>query len=143
MSSLLRISEAAALAFHTMALLADKHDARFTTQEIAVRLGASSHHLAKVMQRLRKAGLVESVRGPSGGFKLSVQADRVKLLQIYEAIEGPIPDGGCLLDKPPCEGNGCLLGDMVRLIHQQVQDYLANATLTALAQGMAFLKPPD
>ena len=51
-----------------MALLAAHPRERMSAGRIAELLGASQAHLAKVMQRLVKAGLVDSVRGPGGGF---------------------------------------------------------------------------
>ena len=56
MSKLVRISEAASLALHAMAMLYQCEQKRFTNQEIAGRLGASEHHLAKVMQAWPRPG---------------------------------------------------------------------------------------
>ena len=112
MSKLVRISEAASLALHAMAMLYQCEQKRFTNQEIAGRLGASEHHLAKVMQHLAKAGLVESLRGPQGGFRLGAAAQDAHLLAIYEAIEGPLNDEGCLLNSAVCARQQCVLGDL-------------------------------
>ena len=139
--NLLRISEAASLGLHTMALLARDRKRRFTTQEIATQLGASEHHLAKVMQRLTRAGMVDAVRGPLGGFQLSKAPSKIKLLDVFEAIEGPLGQPTCLLSRPACEGRGhCALGDMVHQVHNLVRDYLAKTTLNELALGALFLK---
>ena len=80
MTNLLRISDAASLGLHTMGLLAGR-STRLSTQEIARSLGASEHHLAKVMQRLAKMGLVVSTRGPQGGFVLSRPPAEITLSQ--------------------------------------------------------------
>lgn len=125
-----------------MALLATHRERRFTNQSLAAGLRASGHHLAKVMQRLGKAGLVASQRGPLGGFSLGQPADEVYLLQIYEAIEGPLPRGGCLLSKPVCEETGCLLGDLVRKVHEQIHCYLAGTTLAEFAQSLSGVSMP-
>ena len=70
MSSVLKISDAATLALHTAVLLADRTEGPLTTKEIALTFGISEAHLAKVLQRLAKAGIVHSGRGPKGGFLL-------------------------------------------------------------------------
>ncbi|MCF8044104.1 MAG: Rrf2 family transcriptional regulator, partial [Desulfarculaceae bacterium] len=70
MQQLLKISEAASLALHTMGLLASRPGEQVPTRELAARLKVSEAHLAKVMQRLGRAGLVRSQRGPKGGFAL-------------------------------------------------------------------------
>jgi Rrf2 family protein len=140
MGSLVRISEAASLAIHTMALLARESNEHFTNETIARRLGASGHHLAKVMPRLVRAGLVESVRGPLGGFRLGVSAKDVQLLQIYEAVEGPVADAGCPLGRPACRKKNCMLGTLMCQLHQQACDYLANTTVEDLSLVLACLK---
>jgi Rrf2 family protein len=137
-----RISEAASLALHTMALLASQPEHRYTTEEIATTLCASAHHLAKIMQRLARANLVTATRGPQGGFFLKNRAEDTTLLEVYEAIEGPMLQEGCLLAKPPCGGaETCILGDLVQKIHQLIRDHFAGTTLATLAAGAAVLQP--
>lgn len=141
MSQLIRISEAASLALHTMAFLARENQHLLANQEIAERLGASGHHLAKVMQRLIKAGLVESVRGPQGGFQLRRPAEEIKVLEIYEAIEGCLVEDGCLLNKAACDARKqCVLGDLVRNVNRFVRDRLGETTLAEMAVQAAFLR---
>jgi Rrf2 family transcriptional regulator, nitric oxide-sensitive transcriptional repressor len=142
MSGLIRMSEAATLAVHAMAFLATRHDQRFTGQAIAERLAASSHHLAKVMQRLAKAGLVASQRGPNGGFSLGRPPEEIPLLRIYEVVEGPV-SVGCLLNKPVCGRQGCVLGGLVQTLHEQIRECLATTSLAAFSEGLAFESPPQ
>ena len=133
MSKLLRTSEAAALGLHAAVILAASPDAPVRARELAERLGASEAHLAKVMQRLGKAGLVNSTRGPKGGFMLDRPADQVSLLDVYEAIEGPIEPSACLFGRPVCGRKACIFGDFLTEFEARFRDYLANATLEALA----------
>ena len=72
MANVLRISEAATLALHTLALLASRPGVILSTHKIAKRLEASEAHLAKVLQRLARMGLVRSIRGARGGFVLEL-----------------------------------------------------------------------
>ncbi|HYW81468.1 MAG TPA: Rrf2 family transcriptional regulator [Thermoguttaceae bacterium] len=134
----MNISEAVSLAIHTMAVLATNDRQRLRNQAIAELLGASGHHLAKVMQRLVKAGLVDSACGPQGGFLLGKPATKVSLLAIYEAIEGPLPDQMCLLNEPHCRGGCCILGQTLYSIHRQLRDYLHDTTLAELAATVSF-----
>ncbi|MHB1035553.1 MAG: RrF2 family transcriptional regulator [Pirellulales bacterium] len=140
MPSLVRISEAASLALHTMAILAKNHARRLTTQEISAVLGGSPHHLAKVMQRLARAGLVDSTRGPQGGFRTRRPAAEVSLLEIYEAVDGPLGEARCLLAEPICDGKDCVLGELVQAVHRQVRNYLERTTLAELAADVRILK---
>jgi Rrf2 family protein len=143
MPCLVRVSEAVSLALHGMALLARHPEKRFSAQAMAEGLDASSHHLAKVMQKLAKAGFVESQRGPLGGFRLNASAAEIQLLQLYEAVEGPISHEGCLLHKPICGGNICMLGNLVYAFHEQIRDCLANTTLAEFSLNSTLLNSSD
>lgn len=130
MSGWLKISEATSLALHTMALLAGRGGRRFSNREVAEIIGSSPAHLSKVMQRLVKAGLLNSMRGPAGGFSLAREPEAITLREIYEAIEGPLVPQGCLLHTPICGGENCVLGGLVEKIDSQVRDYLTNTRLS-------------
>lgn len=140
MPRLINISEAVSLGLHTMVLMATDTERRFSNPQIAETLDASGHHLAKVMQRLVRAGLVDSVSGPKGGFLLATPAEGIALLRIYEAIDGTLADEGCLLGEPICNGTNCVLGEVLHSLHTQLRDYLSNTTLAELAEGSPFHK---
>ncbi len=135
MAGMLRISEAASLALHAMGLMAQTRR-RWSNEELAGRLRASAHHLAKVMQRLVKAGVIRSVRGPHGGFELLRAPETISLAEIYEAVEGPLPTPDCLLGEPLCRGGDCMLGDLLHSVHNQVHHYLSNTSLAHMAGGL-------
>lgn len=132
MSGALRISEAASLAMHTAAFLAENAERPVSTREISAALRVSEAHLAKVMQRLAKVGLVRSYRGPAGGFELSKECSEITLLDVYEAIEGPLRHGHCLFESPVCRGEICILGGLIETVNGQVRDYLAGTRLSEL-----------
>jgi Rrf2 family protein len=129
---MLKISDAASLALHTMVLLAANTDRLVSNKEIARILHVSEAHLSKVLQRLSKVGLVYSVRGPNGGFKLNKASDKIALLEIYEAIEGPLVPCNCLLETQVCSERGCILGGILSEINFQIKDYLQKTTLNLL-----------
>jgi Rrf2 family protein len=121
-----------------MGVLAQQGERRLTSQEMATGLLASEHHLAKVMQRLAKAGLTDSIRGPQGGLQLGRPAEQITLLAIYEAVEGPLESPGCPLHEPFCDGTDCVLGNVLKSVHEQLRDHFQKTTLAELADGMAF-----
>jgi len=129
---LLRISEAASLGLHACVALAGEPDRDVPARELAADFGASEAHLAKVMQRLVKAGLVASTRGPKGGFRLARPAETVTLLDVYEAVEGPVEPLGCLLGRPACRGSVCMFGDFLRDFDTRFRGYMATTTLHQL-----------
>ncbi len=129
---MLKVSEAASLALHTATLLATNEESLITTSEAASALGVSENHLSKVLQRLNKAGLVRSIRGPKGGYRLAKPADDVTLLDVYQAIEGPLPETTCLLDKPMC-GGCCILGGLLGQVNTLVREHFEGTKLSTLS----------
>jgi Rrf2 family protein len=133
MTNAIRISEAGSLALHAMAFLAASPRRRLTTGEIASELNVSEAHLSKVLQRLAKAGLVRSARGAKGGFELARPRGKVSLLEVYEAIEGPLSTSKCLLGLPVCGARRCILGDLVEVVNKRVRDHLSKTRLSKLS----------
>lgn len=137
MSNVLKISEAASLALHAMSYLAVKNGAGpMSTKEIAGHFKVSEAHLSKVLQRLAKQGLVKTARGPGGGAALARKPDDITMLEIFEAIEGPIDITPCLLGKPACGYPRCILGDLVGRVNDTVENSFAGTTLADLAKEM-------
>ena len=60
---------------------------QFSTAEIAQKYGASPHHLAKVLGRLRRARVVSAARGAGGGYRFSGNAKRLTLLDVISLFE--------------------------------------------------------
>ena len=125
----LRISEAASLALHTMVYLAGDPRKQRSAGALARVICVSEAHLAKVLQRLTKAGLLVSTRGPKGGFRLACKTEDITLLEVFEAIDGPFDPGECLMHDRTCGQVGCLFGDLLGDINRQVRSYLGGRNL--------------
>ena len=132
MNSLLKVSEATSLALHAMVYLAAKSEGLISAGDIASELKVSEAHLAKVLQRLAKAGLVESTRGPKGGFKLGRSPHEIALIDVYKVIEGPIPHEECLLGTKVCNGNECIFEGLIGAVNEMFADHLKSKTLSHL-----------
>ena len=133
---IIAISETASLAFHTTAMLAANPTRALTTRQLATAMGASEAHLAKILQRLVKARIISSQRGPKGGFRLAVDPSTTTLLKIYEATEGPLPATTCLLPRAVCDGR-CILGGLLVALSQAFRNTLASTTLAEAARAFA------
>ncbi len=105
MRNLLRISEAAWLAIHALASLSYRAEP-LQVARLARSMDASHAHLGKVMQRLARAGLVTSVRGRKGGFVLAADPETVSVLDVWEAIDGPVRRADCLMEHACCGAPG-------------------------------------
>lgn len=88
---------------------------------------------SKLMQRLQKAGLVESVMGAKGGFRLSRDPSQINLQEVIETIQGPISLSTCLLGvKTCCKYGTCPIRKKLGGLQQEISDYLEGTTLSEL-----------
>ncbi len=130
MKSLVNVSEGAYLALHGLAYIAQNTPERVSVKKMAEVLHASEAHLAKVFQKLSKAELVKSVRGPAGGFELNKSTEEVNFLQIYEIIEGKVNLGGCPFGKISCAFQSCIFNQELNRISQDIYDTFKNMKLS-------------
>lgn len=71
--------------------------------ELSRATDVSGHFLSKVLQQLVRSQLIRSQRGSGGGFALAVPASGVSLLDVVEAMEGPVRLNLCIEDGPSCD----------------------------------------
>lgn len=136
MSTLLKFSEAAALALHAMARTATAGREALSARALAGEFGASEAHMIKVCQRLARAGLLVPRRGPGGGFILGRSAGRIRLLEIYTAIEGPVVLRPCLFQNHSCTGGRhrkCAFGSMILGFEKDMLRCLRATSLASVA----------
>jgi len=107
--------------------------------EIAVRQEISQSYLEQLFAKLRKGGLVRSVRGPGGGYRLAAAADATPIAAIVQAVDEPLratrcsgPKGaeGCMM-----RGEKCLTHDLWEALSSEIEAYLTRITLADVAQG--------
>lgn len=134
MPKLVSFPEAASLGIHAAVILAGHGRGLVSARALAERLEASEAHLAKVMQRLVHAGIVQSTRGPKGGFTLARPADSVSLLEVYEAIEGAVEPAACVFGTPVCGRKTCVFRGVTEELDLRLRTYLAGASLADLAE---------
>lgn len=133
MQKILKISEAVAIGIHACVILSKlKEGERLEAQDISEKLKVSYDHLSKVLQRLVKAGFIESMKGPKGGFYLSLPANSITLRNIYECLEGPMKLDHCLFGKSICSAENCMLGSLINKINQEVLAYFSNTKISDL-----------
>ncbi len=128
--SLINVSEAAHLALHSLVIVAKNAPERITVKRLAEELDASQAHLAKVFQKLGKAGLVTSVRGPAGGFVLNRPATEISFIEIYEIIDGKINLEGCPLGKSSCPFMDCIFSGELRRITSELHSSFSKMLLS-------------
>lgn len=101
--------------------------------EIATRQEISLSYLEQLFSRLRRSGLVKSVRGPGGGYRLARQADATWVAEIVLAVDEPIRATRCSGQGTPrgCMAGGerCITHDLWEGLGQEIHRYLASVSL--------------
>jgi Rrf2 family protein len=133
MQSIIRISDAAAIALHTADYLAGQPGPLSPAGDIARALDVSYNHLSKVLQALTKAGLVLPARGPKGGFALSAAGKKARVRDFISAIDGPPAMRGCLLKHKVCKHRACMLGNFLAETNKRFEAVL-NGRISELSQ---------
>ena len=91
-------------------------------------------YLSKIIQDLRRSGLIRSTRGPHGGYMLSGRPADVTVLDIWEALEGPLCPVDCLEDPEACGlMDECVTRDVWSRVRDAVSEVLKSVTLEELA----------
>jgi len=86
--------------------LAERCDGVVMVNEISGAMKIPRSFLAKILQKLTKARIVKSYRGVKGGFRLRKRPADVSLLDVIEAIEGPLAMNKCVIDRRACSMTG-------------------------------------
>lgn len=109
--------------------------ARVNAAQLAQETGLPVPTVQKLVSRLSAAGLITSVRGAGGGFKLSRPAAAITLADIVEAVEGPIALAACSeAGRHDCTlEEGCTLRPHWPLVNSALRGALAGVSLTQLA----------
>lgn len=101
--------------------------------DIATAVDVPKAFLAKILQDFVKAGLVVSFRGTGGGFSLAQPADRITLLEVVEAVEGPVMPNRCLVTAGSCERDStCRVHPVWQRVRSEIITVLGNVTLDEL-----------
>ena len=106
-------------------------------KELTSKLSIPYHFLAKILQDLKNKGLLDSLRGPMGGFRLAMSADRISLIRIVEAIDGPGVFTNCVLGFEECSSkNPCAVHQTWGDLRDKIRNMLADKSVAELAKEM-------
>jgi Rrf2 family iron-sulfur cluster assembly transcriptional regulator len=93
--------------------------------------------LAKIFRQLVEGGILNSAKGPGGGFALAKPAHEVSLLNVIEAIDGGHQIDGCVVGLARCNDHmPCPQHDLFKPIRQRLRAYLSTTTLADTAASL-------
>jgi len=104
--------------------------------ELAKVLGVPSNYLSKILHSLARAGLLNSGRGPRGGFQLAKAADDVLLADVLEALDPTLLRSDCLLGNPTCtDEEACAVHHRWKDLRDPICEFFRGTTVASVMSG--------
>lgn len=108
---------------------------RVPAARISRVLDVPENYLSKTLNRLAREGVLESTRGPRGGFRLAVPADELTLLEVLDPFESLGPERPCLLGREHCDTESpCAAHHKWLKIARELQHFFGDTTVQELAR---------
>ena len=108
---------------------------------VSERQNISQHYLEQIVAVLRRAGIVDSVRGAHGGYTLARPAHEVTALEVVELMEGSLAPVVCIDDEDSCEHTGkCSTESLWNRVDQAVRTVLVGTTIADLVAERQLLQ---
>lgn len=128
---MIKVSKLADYAVVVMAALSEKKEARAASSAIAARTHLPEPTVSKVLKLLAKAGIVQSVRGAGGGYRLKAPPETISVAEIVTAVDGPIALTACVeASKEPCSyASGCPVHGRWEQVNRAVKTALEEVSL--------------
>ena len=106
-----------------------------TLAEISERQRISLSYLEQLFGKLRRGALVDSVRGPGGGYCLARDTEKVSVADIIVAVDEPIDATQCAGKENCRDEQKCLTHDLWATLNERIFDYLESVTLRQLVEN--------
>jgi len=139
---MLRLSTKGQYGVRAMFEIAKGYPSRPTNiKEISERQEVSVAYLEQILNTLRRAGIITSVKGPGGGYLLDNEPSKVNIGTILKALEGPIAITSCLNPLEGCSRvDTCVTHLLWRSLGEKIEAFLNTITLADLLEEEALLK---
>jgi Rrf2 family protein len=132
----MRLSPAAELAVRGVIVLAEHYGQGPTTlKTICDQRDLPRQYLVKLFSLLARADIITAIRGKRGGYELSRQPKDVTLLEVIEAVEGPITLNFCQHTPPKCDQEDCPIRGLWADLQETVRRKLDGMTIADCLQA--------
>jgi Rrf2 family iron-sulfur cluster assembly transcriptional regulator len=134
----MQLSTKGRYAVMAMTDLAGRGDGRAVSlATLAANQQISRPYLEQLFARLRREGLVQSVRGPGGGFRMARPAASLSVAEVVEAVDESLRATRCSGGEAGCMKGGarCLTHDLWEETGRHIRDYLAGVSLADVLAG--------
>ena len=122
-------------------LMAMKHlaehaqDGACSAKDVAESYGIPPEALAKIMQRLVKAGLLVSQHGTHGGYTLARSAEAISAFEVIRAIDGPLFITSCITVRGECDQTDrCTIREPLRRVNDSIEQVLRRIKISHMKE---------
>jgi Rrf2 family protein len=133
---MLRLTKKADYGLMAMKHLAERaHQGACSAKDVAESYGIPPEVLAKILQRLAKAGLLHSQHGINGGYTLARPAREISAYEVIRAIDGPLFITSCITVRGECDQTQrCTIREPLRKVNQSIEDVLKRIKIAEMAE---------
>ncbi len=109
------------------------HEGACSTKDVAEAYGIPQELLAKILQRLAKAGLLHSQHGTNGGYTLAREASGISAFEVIRAIDGPLFITSCITVRGECgQTDRCTIREPLRRVNQSIEHVLRSISIATM-----------
>jgi len=130
-----RLSKLADYGTVLLSYMARQPERTYSAAELAAQIGIGVATASKILKRLAKQGLVQSLRGACGGYQLARPAHAISLSEVIEALDGPINVTECGAGAGSCRSEAqCRVRGNWRRLGRVIQDALSDVSVADFAR---------
>src|SRR5712691_10797608 len=109
-----------------------------SAKDVAEAYGIPQEALAKILQRLVKAGLLVSQHGTNGGYMLASDAAKISAFEVIRAIDGPLFITSCITVRGECDQTDrCTIREPLRRVNESIEQVLRRITISEMKEPVA------
>jgi FeS assembly SUF system regulator len=109
-----------------------------SASEISEACGISGPLMAKVLQKLARAGLVVSRHGSGGGYQLARDPKKISAFEVIDAIDGPLVITSCVTTHGECgQATTCTIREPLRRVNNSILEILKGVTISQMSDDQA------
>src|SRR5262250_3212730 len=133
---MLKLTKKADYGLMAMKHLAERSPQSFSAKDVAEAYGIPPEALAKILQRLVKAGLLHSQHGINGGYTLARDAHEISAYEVIRAIDGPLFITACITVRGEChQTQRCTIREPLRKVNESIEEVLRRIKIAEMTEG--------
>jgi Rrf2 family protein len=109
------------------------HRGSCSAKDVAEAYGIPQEVMAKILQRLVKAGLLHSQHGTNGGYTLARDPGMISAFEVIRSIDGPLSITSCVTVRGECDqSDRCNVREPLRKVNHSIEEVLRRITISAM-----------